>query len=115
MHTQIVTHKDINPHNRLVHKNPTIYTDFGSSLDYIIETRSITTGLPNSITRRYAASEVHASLHRSSKSDIFSLGYVYLEILGTLGGFHLRKDMTPYGENTGRIVRRILDQRSDEF
>ncbi|KAI4682061.1 uncharacterized protein J4E88_004949 [Alternaria novae-zelandiae] len=58
MHAQKVRHKDIKPHNILVHKGSFIYTDFGSSLDYSTGTRSDTTGHPESITRKYAAPEV---------------------------------------------------------
>ncbi|KAI4916965.1 hypothetical protein J4E90_003470 [Alternaria incomplexa] len=57
MHAQKVRHKDIKPHNILVHKGSFIYTDFGSSLDYGADTRSDTTGHPDSITRKYAAPE----------------------------------------------------------
>ena len=100
MHTQNVRHKDIKPHNILVHGNSLIYTDFGSSLDYSASTRSVTTGFPNSVTRRYAAPEVHDWSPRSSKTDVFSLGCVYLEILCALKICDIPADMTPYREYT---------------
>ena len=99
MHAQKVRHKDIKPHNILVHQGSFIYTDFGSSLDYSEATRSITTGRPTSITRKYAAPELHEWSPRSSKTDIFSLGCVYLEILSALVLGPLSKDMTPYHDH----------------
>ena len=104
MHAQRVRHKDIKPHNILVHNNSLIYTDFGSSLDYSANTRSITTGRPDSITRKYAAPEVHDWSPRSSKTDIFSLGCVYLEILSALFLGPLDVDMTPYRDHTEAIL-----------
>ena len=99
MHAQKVRHKDIKPHNILVHRNSLIYTDFGSSLDYSAATRSVTTGPPSSTSRRYAAPELHEWSPRSSKTDIFSLGCVYLEILSALVLGPLETDMTPYRDH----------------
>ena len=99
MHAQRVRHKDIKPSNILVHGESVIYTDFGSSLDYSAATRSITTGRPTSITRKYAAPELHEWSPRSSKTDIFSLGCVYLEILSALVLGPLDTDMTPYRDH----------------
>ncbi|KAH6882129.1 kinase-like domain-containing protein [Alternaria rosae] len=103
MHAQKVRHKDIKPHNILVHRNSLIYTDFGSSLDYSAATRSVTTGRPNSTTRRYAAPELHDWSPRSSKTDIFSLGCVYFEILSALMRDQIEPNMTPYRDHTEEI------------
>jgi serine/threonine protein kinase len=108
MHTQKVRHKDIKPHNILVHEGSFIYTDFGTSLDYSAGTRSVTTGPPNSITRRYAAPELHDHSPRSSKTDVFSLGCVYFEIVCALGVCSLPNDMIPYGKHVDE-VREILN------
>jgi len=82
IHTQKVRHKDIKPHNILVHGDSLMYTGFGSSLDHSASTSSVTTGRPDSVTRRYAAPELHDWSPRSSRTDIWSLGCVFLEILG---------------------------------
>ncbi|KAI4705622.1 hypothetical protein J4E81_000506 [Alternaria sp. BMP 2799] len=99
MHAQRVRHKDIKPSNILVHGESLIYTDFGSSLDYSAATRSITTGRPTSMTRKYAAPELHEWSPRSSKTDVFSLGCVYLEILSALVLGPLDTNMTPYRDH----------------
>ena len=114
MHTQKVRHKDIKPHNILVHKGSFIYTDFGSSLDYSAATRSVTTGRPDTITRKYAAPELHDWSPRSSKTDIFSLGCVFLEILGALVLGQIDPTMTPYGDHTEEI-HKYMRKRKTEY
>jgi serine/threonine protein kinase len=84
MHCQKIRHKDIKPQNILVHKGSLIYTDFGYSLDHSAISGSTTTGTPNAFTRKYCAPEVSEYGPRNSKSDIFSLGCVFLDILFVL-------------------------------
>jgi serine/threonine protein kinase len=84
MHRQNIRHKDIKPQNILVHRGSMIYTDFGFSLDHSAIGRSTTTGVPHAFTRKYCAPEVSDYGPRNSKSDIFSLGCVFLDILSTL-------------------------------
>jgi serine/threonine protein kinase len=84
LHTHKVRHKDIKPRNILVHKGPVIFTDFGDCLDYSTDTGGTTTGRPDNLTRRYCAPEVIAWDRRYERSDIFSLGCVFLEICMTL-------------------------------
>jgi serine/threonine protein kinase len=103
MHAQKVRHKDIKPHNILVHKGSFIYTDFGSFLDYSAATRSVTTGRPDSITRKYAAPELYDWSPRSSKTDIFSLGCVFFEILGAILLARTEPSMTPYRDHIREI------------
>ena len=57
-----------------------MYTDFGSSYDFGDAGRSTTTGYPQGMTRRYCAPEVIECGSRNSKSDVFSLGCVFIEI-----------------------------------
>ena len=84
MHRQKIRHKDIKPQNILVHQGSLIYTDFGYSLDHSAIVGSTTTGAPNAFTRKYCAPEVSDYGPRNSKSDIFSLGCVFLDILFVL-------------------------------
>ena len=84
MHRQKIRHKDVKPQNILIHRGSIVYTDFGYSLDYSAIGRSTTTGMPNAFTRKYCAPEVSDYEPRNSKSDIFSLGCVFLEILCAL-------------------------------
>ncbi|KAH7345915.1 kinase-like domain-containing protein [Pyrenochaeta sp. MPI-SDFR-AT-0127] len=84
MHRQAIRHKDIKPQNILIHQGSVIYTDFGLSYDFGDIGQSTTTGLPQGITRRYCAPEVADWGSRNSKSDIFSLGCVFIEIHSAL-------------------------------
>lgn len=88
MHRQTVRHKDIKPQNILVHNGEfgltLLYTDFGISLDFGDAGQGTTTGLVQGMTARYCAPEVFQSGKRNTKSDVFSLGCVYLEIATTL-------------------------------
>ncbi|KAF2850362.1 kinase-like protein [Plenodomus tracheiphilus IPT5] len=104
MHTQGVRHKDIKPHNILVHGDTLIYTDFGSSLDYNAAGKSVTTGPSHSGTRRYTAPEAYEGSPRSSKTDVFSLGCVFVEILIALTLCAFPHDVRPYREHIDTIV-----------
>ncbi|CAI6332918.1 unnamed protein product [Periconia digitata] len=84
MHCFRVRHKDIKPQNILVHRGQVLYTDFGYSHDSNDIGRSTTAGRPDFWTERFSAPEVLAHDDRNSKSDVFSLGCVYIEILSVL-------------------------------
>ncbi|KAF2793965.1 kinase-like protein [Melanomma pulvis-pyrius CBS 109.77] len=84
MHQQRVRHKDIKLQNILVHQGSVLYTDFGISFDFNENGQSTTIGNPHSFTKRYCAPEVADWGNRNSKSDIFSLGCVYFEIMAAL-------------------------------
>ena len=83
IHSQFIRHKDIKPQNILVHNGKMIYTDFGIALD-ASEQDTTTTGRPDAFTKRYCAPEVAKSEPRNRKSDVFSLGCVFLEIMALL-------------------------------
>jgi serine/threonine protein kinase len=84
IHEQTIRHKDIKPQNILVHRGLVLYTDFGLALDASLLDGTTTTGKPDAFTRRYCAPEVADWNNRNRKSDIFSLGCVFLEILAVL-------------------------------
>ena len=84
IHEKKVRHKDVKPKNILVHNGLVIYTDFGYSLDSSAFSRSTTEGRPNALTRKYSAPEVIDHEERNSKSDVFSLGCVFIDLLGAL-------------------------------
>ncbi|KAH7077631.1 kinase-like domain-containing protein [Paraphoma chrysanthemicola] len=84
MHRQTIRHKDIKPQNILIHRGDVMYTDFGLSYDFGDTGQSTTTGIVQGMTKRYCAPEVARGASRNSKSDIFSLGCVYIEILEAL-------------------------------
>ncbi|KAH7071545.1 kinase-like domain-containing protein [Paraphoma chrysanthemicola] len=82
LHSQRIRHKDIKPGNILIHHGAVLYTDFDFSLDWTPLDCSTTTGMPDAFTR--AAPEVLNHSPRNSKTDIFSLGCVFLELLSAL-------------------------------
>jgi serine/threonine protein kinase len=123
MHGQRVRHKDIKPQNILVHQGSVLYTDFGISLDFSKQGQSTTIGNPQSYTKRYCAPEVADWGNRNSKSDIFSLGCVFLEIIAALqpslipdalleGPYHEKLG----GQELGSYFTGVLDNRfPDDF
>jgi serine/threonine protein kinase len=104
MHTQNVRHKDIKPHNILIHNNSFIYTDFGCFLDHSPSPGSVTTGLSSAVTQRYAAPEIAEHQPRRSKTDIFSLGCVFLEVLAALHNRDLGDEYRPYRTHLNDII-----------
>ncbi|KAF2260459.1 kinase-like protein [Lojkania enalia] len=84
MHQLKVRHKDVKPRNILIHRGLVLYTDFGYSLDSSQSNHSTTAGRPDFLTRRYSAPEVLDHESRNSRSDIFSLGCVFIEMLSVL-------------------------------
>ena len=103
IHYQTVRHKDIKPQNILIHKGEVMYTDFGLSYDFGDIGRSTTTGNPQGITRRYCAPEVAEWGRRNTKSDIFSLGCVFIEMVLALAN-DASYDQT-YEGNFQEVVR----------
>ncbi|KAF2657970.1 kinase-like protein [Lophiostoma macrostomum CBS 122681] len=104
MHKQTVRHKDIKPQNILIHGGNVIYTDFGISLDFA-QQDSTTIGHPQSFTKRYCAPEVADFGSRNSRSDVFSLGCVYVEILAALHPPSVPEDLLegPFHENLHKL------------
>jgi serine/threonine protein kinase len=84
IHMKRIRHKDIKPRNILVHKGMLVYTDFGYSFDSNGFSRSTTEGRPDFLTRRYSPPEAIQHEKRNSKSDIYSLGCVFLNIFSAL-------------------------------
>jgi serine/threonine protein kinase len=83
IHRHTIRHKDIKPQNILMHEGRVIYTDFGIALD-ANEQSTTTTGMSEAFTRRYCAPEVANNQPRNRKSDVFSLGCVFVEILAVM-------------------------------
>jgi serine/threonine protein kinase len=80
IHKFSIRHKDIKPHNILVHEGQMIFTDFGIAFDASGQDTT-TTGVPGAFTARCRAPEVAEERPRNRKSDVFSLGCVFLEVI----------------------------------
>lgn len=85
LHSENIRHKTIKPTNILVHGNNVMFTDFGFTQDSIEDGTGVPTRIPQT-TRHYSAPEVAAHLPGDSKSDIWSLGVVFIEMLSVLAG-----------------------------
>jgi hypothetical protein len=87
LHEQNIRHKDIKPQNVLYEAGRgVLFTDFGLALDFTEASRSTTMGMVNGMTPMYCAPEVAAEEPRSTSSDIYSLGIVFLEMIVVLKG-----------------------------
>ncbi|KAI1205184.1 kinase-like domain-containing protein [Annulohypoxylon truncatum] len=86
LHGQGVRHKDIKPANILVHYGRVFLTDFGLSFDFTDAEGSMTTSMVVGWTRKYGAPEVAFQEPRNTRSDIWSLGVVFLEMVVVLKG-----------------------------
>ena len=78
---QSIRHKDIKPENILVNKSKVFITDFGLARDWTEKGRSTTEGVVNGRTYAYAAPEVLDQVKRSTSSDVWSLGCVFLDMV----------------------------------
>ena len=119
MHKQRVRHKDIKPQNVLIHRGAIIYTDFGISFDFHQNNQSTTTGTPQSYTKKYCAPEVADWGNRNSKSDIFSLGCVYIEMLAAIDSNIFAETFLenpdPYWVKANQIAWPSICNAVDEF
>ncbi|KAF5009717.1 hypothetical protein FDECE_4063 [Fusarium decemcellulare] len=80
-------HKDIKPDNILVHDDTVLFTDFGSAYPFAKKgTGSATSNtVPGNINWMYAAPEVRTTNgQRDVKTDLFSLGCVFTEVIAVL-------------------------------
>jgi len=86
LHEQKVRHKDIKPGNILVDHGNVLFADFGLSLDFTDASGSTSTGMTTGMTPRYCAPEVAQHERRNTKSDLWSLGVVFTEMVVVLKG-----------------------------
>jgi serine/threonine protein kinase len=84
LHGQSIRHKDIKPGNILLHNGTVYLCDFGISLDW--NGSHPTTEGPSARTRGYCAPEVLDAKARDNRSDVWSLGRVFCDMLTILAG-----------------------------
>jgi len=115
MHKKKIRHKDIKPHNILVHDGILIYTDFGYSFDSNGFTGSTSEGRPDFLTRRYSAPEVLLYDQRNSKSDVYSLGCVFIDIFAALTQSLLFDDDTSFSHSMDKVHGQLDQIQSDRL
>lgn len=100
LHENKIRHKDIKPGNILVDRGNVLFADFGLSLDFRDASGSTTTSMTNGITPRYCAPEVAQFEPRNTKSDLWSLGVVFMEMAVVLKGMTVQ-DMDEFFRQHG--------------
>ena len=85
LHRKQIRHKDIKPQNILVKGANILLTDFGLARDFSGGSGSTTSGFC-ARSPQYCAPEVANYTARNTMSDIWSLGYVFLELTTVLKG-----------------------------
>jgi serine/threonine protein kinase len=116
MHEKGVRHKDIKPHNILVHGASLIFADFGLAKDFSVLGSSITNDQAVG-THSYYAPEVASNKPRGCGADVFSLGCVLLEIWSVLFGLapvdqNGFSSLQPYYENLAGVQAWIEEKKS---
>ncbi|KAH7083833.1 hypothetical protein FB567DRAFT_530014 [Paraphoma chrysanthemicola] len=99
LHDSSIRHKDIKPSNVLIKHDQVYLTDIGTCLDWSELDNSITSTAPPT-TPRYCSPEVMAYTERSSMSDMWSLGCVFLE-MWTVVKQHTLEEMKLHLSNHG--------------
>lgn len=117
LHANSVRHKDIKPSNILLNNERMLLCDFGISLEWTQSENGTTEGGGSGFTRRYAAPEVfRVDTTRNSKTDIWSLGCVYMEIISAISGHRLNEiDVAPTEEGlSSRDMQEWLEKMRNE-
>lgn len=105
LHTQNIRHKDIKPRNILLSNGRVLLCDFGISHKWTDSENGTTEGEYSSFTHRYAAPEVlRIDAKRNLKTDIWSLGCVFLEVLSVMKGYSFDQITKGRGTYSGEMM-----------
>jgi serine/threonine protein kinase len=91
LHEEGVRHKDIKPGNILLSDGIVYLCDFGISRDWSKAEHSTTEDEVLKLTPRYCAPEVFGREPRNTKSDVWSLGCVFFEIISVVKGYPMEE------------------------
>jgi serine/threonine protein kinase len=103
MHSNFIKHQDIKPSNILIQGRSIYLADFGVAKEFVdLESTTSTSG---NMTRQYCSPETARKGCRGRRSDIFSLGCVFVEMLsflfdGELGVFKSFQNTHFIGDGT---------------
>lgn len=86
LHQSKIRHRDITARNILIYHDEVYISDFGSAYNWSNRSVSATRHHNPPVSPDYQAPEIAKREERDSKSDMFSLGVVFLEITTTLLG-----------------------------
>src|SRR5579862_6634759 len=90
LHQQRVRHRDLKLENILIHDHKLYVADFGAALDWSKKDNSATRDANAPCTHFYMAPELASGKTRSSKTDMWSLGVVFLEMTTVLRGMTIQ-------------------------
>lgn len=86
LHQSKIRHRDITARNILIYREEVYISDFGSAYDWSNHSVSATRHHHTPVSPDYQAPEIAKREERDSKSDMFSLGVVFLEMTTKLLG-----------------------------
>lgn len=86
LHQSKIRHRDITARNILIYREEVYISDFGSAYDWSNRSVSATRHYHTPVSPDYQAPEIAKREYRDSKSDMFSLGVVFLEMTTKLLG-----------------------------
>lgn len=86
LHQSKIRHRDITARNILIYREEVYISDFGSAYDWSKRSVSATRHHNTPVSPDYQAPEIAKREERDSKSDMFSLGVVFLEMTTKLLG-----------------------------
>jgi len=108
LHKQDIRHRDLKPSNVLIKDDKIYIADFSAALDSSKRSRTTTNSAHGIGTAQYMPPEVANKEPRNRKSDMWSLGVVFLEMTTVLRGLSLKR-MEQFLERNGTGNVHILN------
>ena len=86
IHSKFVLHRDIKPHNFMVHEGELILIDFGIATFYLDSSTAHSPQQQSNLTEitgspKYMSNHLHSGCNASRRDDLISFGYVLLFLL----------------------------------
>jgi serine/threonine protein kinase len=110
IHSKPVRHGDVKPSNILIKNGSVFYADFAISKIFQEDERTTTDNPRSKRSPMYCSPEVEYELSKNSKSDIFSLGCVFMEIITILCRRRLQDFAEYRGDDGDQAYHSHLDK-----